>query len=52
MMDLPLRFLVGSEPLSHFPGVLLMQLIWAAALILIGRIWIRRNLSRLTIQGG
>ena len=52
MMDLPLRFFVGSEPLSSLPGVLLMQLIWAAALIGLGRMWIGRNLSRLTIQGG
>lgn len=52
MMDLPLRFFVGSEPLSALPGVLMMQLFWAAALIFIGRKWIGRNLSRLTIQGG
>lgn len=52
MMDLPLRLFVGSEPLRSLPGILLMQLIWAAALILIGRKWIGRNLSRLTIQGG
>ena len=52
MMDLPLRFFVGSEPLASLPGVLVMQLFWAAALILIGRLWIGRNLSRLTIQGG
>lgn len=52
MMDVPLRFFVGSEPLSALPGVLLLQIFWAAALILAGRLWIRRNLSRLTIQGG
>ena len=52
MMDLPLRFFVGSEPLSELPGVLTTQLFWAAALIFIGRKWIGRNLSRLTIQGG
>lgn len=52
MMDLPLRFFVGSEPLSSLPGVLGMQAFWAAALILIGRLWIRRNLNKLTIQGG
>jgi len=52
MMDVPLRFFVGSEPLSALAGVLGMQIFWAAALILIGRMWIRRNLFRLTIQGG
>ena len=52
MMDLPLRFFVGSEPLSALPGVLMTQLFWAAALIFIGRKWIGRNLRRLTIQGG
>lgn len=52
MMDLPLRFLVGSEPMSALPGVLLMQAVWAAALIVTGRLWIKRNLSKLTIQGG
>lgn len=52
MMDLPLRFFVGSEPLSALPRVLTTQLFWAAALIFIGRRWIGRNLTRLTIQGG
>lgn len=52
MMDLPLRFFVGSEPLDSLPGVILMQLIWDAALIALGRMWIKRNLSKLTIQGG
>lgn len=52
MLDLPLRFFVGSEPLTALPGVLMMQLFWAAALILTGRLWIGRNLARLTIQGG
>ena len=52
MMDLPLRFFVGSEPLSALPRVLATQLFWAAALIFIGRRWIGRNLTRLTIQGG
>lgn len=52
MLDLPLRFFVGSEPLSALPGVILMQLIWAGALIFIGRKWIGRNLKKLTIQGG
>jgi len=52
MMDLPLRFFVGSEPLNTLPAILLTQIFWAAALILIGRKWIGRNLSELTIQGG
>lgn len=52
MMDLPLRFFVGSEPLANLPGVIFMQLFWAAALIALGRLWIGRRLNRLTIQGG
>lgn len=52
MMDVPLRFYVGSEPLEALPGVLLLQIAWAAALIFLGRKWIGRNLNKLTIQGG
>lgn len=52
MMDLPLRFYVGSEPLSSLPSVLLLQLGWAAVMILTGRAWINKNLKKLVIQGG
>ncbi len=52
MMDLPLRFYVGSEPLSSLPGVLFLQLFWAFVLVILGRLWVNRNLSKLTIQGG
>lgn len=52
MMDIPLRFYVGSEPLSSLPGVVLMQAAWAAVIIFLGRSWIMKNLHKLTIQGG
>ena len=52
MMDIPLRFYVGSEPLTSLPGVIAMQAAWTAVIIFLGRKWIMKNLRKLTIQGG
>lgn len=52
LMDLPLRFMVGSADLSELPRVLLLQALWGAAIFLLGRFWMRRNLRRLIVQGG
>ncbi len=52
MMDLPLRFYIGSEPLTALPGVLALQLVWGIVLAFLGRSWINRNLKKLVIQGG
>lgn len=51
-MDIPLRFYVGSIPLNSLGSVVLMQLSWSAVMILIGRVWINRNLTKLVVQGG
>lgn len=52
LMDVPLRFYVGSAPLSDLPRVLIVQAVWTVALVLVGRKWIGRNLKKLVIQGG
>lgn len=52
LMDVPLRFYVGAAQLSQLPGVRLLQVVWTAALVYLGRLWYRRNLNRLVIQGG
>ncbi len=52
LMDLPLRFMVGSATLSELPRVLLLQAFWGAVIFLLGRFWIRRNLRRPIVQGG
>lgn len=52
LMDLPLRFMVGSAALSELPRVLMTQAVWGALIVLLGRFWIGRNLKRLIVQGG
>lgn len=52
LMDLPLRFMVGSADLSELPRVLLLQAFWGVAIFLLGRFWMHRNLRRLIVQGG
>ena len=52
LMDLPLRFMVGSATLSELPRVLMMQAVWGALIVLLGRFWVGRNLKRLIVQGG
>lgn len=52
MMDMPLRFFVGSASLSELPRVLGLQLIWGTAIVVAGRKWIGRNLRKLVMQGG
>jgi ABC-2 type transport system permease protein len=51
-LDLPLRFYIGSAHISELGGVLMSQLLWAAGMIALGRVWISRNLRKLVIQGG
>ena len=52
MMDLPLRFFVGSASLSELPRVLGLQLIWGIVIVFLGRRWIHRNLRKLVMHGG
>lgn len=51
-VDYPLRMYMGSVPLSEVGGILLLQLIWLALLVLIGRIGMARALRRTVLQGG
>lgn len=52
MLDMPLRFFVGSASLAQLPRVLLLQLVWGVILWQLGRRWIDRNLRHLILQGG
>jgi len=52
LMDVPLRFYTGSAAIAELPGVLLLQAAWTVVLVAVGRVWIRRNLDRLVLQGG
>ena len=37
---------------AELPRVLLLQLVWGALIVLVGRRWIGRNLRKLVLQGG
>lgn len=52
ILDLPLRFYVGTANLSDLPGILALQLTWTLALGFLGRRWIQSNLRKLVLQGG
>ena len=51
-LDLPIRLYTGSVPMEDILPSLLIQLLWLAALIGLGKSLWRRNLRRITIQGG
>ena len=50
--DAPFRIFAGNIPPAGLAGVLLHQLIWAAVLVLAGRLLLRRAIRRLNVQGG
>ncbi|MFB3893110.1 MAG: ABC transporter permease [Phycisphaerae bacterium] len=50
--DAPFRLFIGNIPLGGFVGVVLHQLIWTAALVLLGRWLLARAMRRLVVQGG
>ncbi|MGI6358678.1 MAG: ABC transporter permease [Bacillota bacterium] len=52
MIDLPLRFYVGTLAPADFWQVTALQLCWTVGLTLIGRQLMQRTLSRLIVQGG
>jgi ABC-2 type transport system permease protein len=51
-LDLPVRVYTGHIPASGAGLVLLHQLGWTAALVLLGRWLLARGIRRLTLQGG
>jgi ABC-2 type transport system permease protein len=52
LLDLPLRFYVGTMAAEAVWRVVLFQLTWAVILAAAGWCWTRRSLNRLVIQGG
>ena len=52
MLDAPIRLYTGEYALSQAPGVLLLQGVWTALLVLAGLLLWRRNQRRMIIQGG
>lgn len=52
MQNLPLRIYSGHIAGGQAIEGLLWQLFWLAALVLLGRLWMRRALRRVVVQGG
>jgi len=52
IMDVPFRLFSGQMPVSGLPAALAHQLIWAVALVLVGRWLLGRAQRRLVVQGG
>lgn len=52
LVDLPFRLYVGHIPASGVWGALANQLVWTAALILLGRWALARGLRLVVVQGG
>ena len=52
MLDAPIRLYTGEYALPRAPGVLLLQGVWTALLVLAGLLLWRRNQRRMIIQGG
>ena len=51
-LDLPLRLYLGLLPPGDAASVIALQLGWAAAFIIAGRLLLRRRLRHLIVQGG
>lgn len=51
-MDLPARIYLGLVPPTAAMGTVLLQIGWAAAFVLLGRVVMRRKLKTLIVQGG
>ncbi len=52
LLDAPIRLYTGQTPVSAVPGILLIQLVWTAALTAAGYLFWQKNQKRLVIQGG
>jgi ABC-2 type transport system permease protein len=52
LMDLPFRLYVGHIPAGQTGAVLLHQLAWTVALVLLGRALLAHGTRRLVVQGG
>jgi ABC-2 type transport system permease protein len=52
LVDLPYRIYVGKIAPGGVPDVMLRQLLWTAALVLLGRWLLKRGMRRVVVQGG
>jgi ABC-2 type transport system permease protein len=52
IMDAPFRLYLGHIPAAEAGAVLAHQLLWTAALVLLGQVCLRRAFRRLVVQGG
>ena len=52
LLDAPIRLYTGEYAVARAGEILLIQSLWCAALILLGRFMWRQNQRRLIIQGG
>lgn len=52
LLDAPIRIYTGQYTLGQAPRVLLVQGLWTAALVCLGRMLWRRNQKRMIVQGG
>jgi len=52
ILDTPLRLYSGHLSLSEAAPALLRSLLWALALIAVGRALLRASLQRVEVQGG
>ena len=50
--DVPFRIYSGHTLTGDIPGLVLRQLAWALALILVGALFMRRAMRRVVVQGG
>jgi ABC-2 type transport system permease protein len=52
LVDLPYRVYLGNIAPSGIPGVMLRQLLWTLAIVLLGRWLLARGMRRIVVQGG
>ena len=52
MQNLPLRAYTGQLAGEELLWAAVLQVFWLAVLILLGRLWMKRALRRVVIQGG
>jgi ABC-2 type transport system permease protein len=52
MIDTPFRLYTGNLPPEALPPTLAHQLLWTAALVLLGRYLLARAQQRMVVQGG
>ena len=52
MQNVPYRVYSGDLAGGEMWRLVLMQLVWTMAMVLLGRLWMRRSLRRVAVMGG